>query len=104
MPRNQSQIPSDPIRTIKKILLSGFVVFSFMMYVVIERLTRPDSPLYPAATATSIVAAPPTLAPFPSAPGAPPPTDSPFPTVAQAPTQNSSAYKNGTYQGPPVDA
>ncbi len=106
MSKNQSQLPSDPIRTIKKLFLSGFVVFAFMVYVAYERLTRPDSALYPAAapTATVIAAAPPTLAPFSSAPGALPPTDSPQPTLAPAATQGSSAYKNGTYQGEVVDA
>ena len=45
MARNQARRQPDPIQTIKKLLLSGFVVCSFMAYVVIERLTRPDSPI-----------------------------------------------------------
>ncbi len=104
MSRNQSSFPSDPIRTIKKLFLSCFVVFAFMAYVVVERLTRPDSPLFPAATPTSIAAAPATLVPFPIAPGAPLPTDVPQPTQAPATAASSSAYKNGTFQGQAVDA
>ena len=106
MSRNQSRVPSDPIRTIKKVLLSGFVVFSFMVYIVIERLTRPDSPIYPAATTSNIAGVPGNSRLYSSAPGALPPTDSPQTNLVPAPgvSLGSSGYKNGTYQGQTVDA
>lgn len=104
MSSKQSSFTSDPLRTVKKLFLSCFVVFAFMAYVVVERLTRPDSPLFPAGTPTSMVAAPATLVPFPAAPGVPPPTDLPAPTQVPAANGASSAYKNGTFQGQTVDA
>lgn len=92
MSRNQSQISHDPLRAIKKLLLSGFVVVAFTAYVVYERLTRPDLASSPASAAT--------LAPFVSGPGSVPPPFSSQPTSSPA----SSIYKNGTYTGEVVDA
>lgn len=68
MSRNQSRPLYDPYRAIKKFFLSGFVVLTFIAYVVYERLIRPDSTLPPGAA--SAAAAPATLAPFTGANGA----------------------------------
>lgn len=81
---------------IKKLFLSGFVVFAFIAYVVHERLMRPDLASNPATAA--VAAAPATLAPFVSAP--PSFRATPTPGVAAS----SSSYKNGTYTGEVVDA
>src|SRR5512140_1193019 len=104
MSKNPSKFPSDPVRTIKKLFLSAFVVFAFMCYVLVDRLTRPDSALNTSAAPTAFAAAPATLAPFATAPGALPSTSSSEPTVAPAPAQITSTYKNGSDKGEVVDA
>ena len=100
MSRNQLRNSYDPYQWIKKFLLSSFVVFAFIVYVVVERLTRPDA--QPASAAPTVASAPATLAPFSPATG-----NSPFssqPTSVPAAGPVASTYKNGTYQGQPVDA
>ncbi len=100
MPRYQLRQPSDPIRTVKKLLLSTMVVVSFAMYAAYERLTKPVSALSqnpPSAMATAGVSAP--LGPI-SITGLQPTTAA----STSSTSSTSAAYKDGTYQGPPVDA
>jgi len=78
MPKNQVRLPSDPGRTVRKLFLSAFVVFSFAAYVLYERLIRSDS----SAMATTSGSNPSAVVSVPVAAG----------------------YKNGTFQGPAVDA
>ncbi len=78
MPKTQVRLPSDPGRTVRKLFLSAFVVFSFAAYVIYERLIRSDS----SATATTSGSNPSAVVSVPIAAG----------------------YKNGTFQGPAVDA
>jgi uncharacterized protein with FMN-binding domain len=100
---NQRYRPvSGPLQAIKKLFLSLFVIGAFGLYVLVERLTRPDSALttgsiLPTATAISAPTSP--LVPFATAPAG---LSSQGPTTA--PTANASVYKSGTYQGQPVDA
>ncbi len=106
MSRNQSRQRFDAARAIKKFFLSCFIVFSFVAYVIHERLVGSDSAINPTPTLTTVAAVSARSTPFASVTGAPPPPTadfsqpSPFPTATQA----SSAYKDGTYQGPAVDA
>ena len=97
MPRDQYRLPSNPGRTIRKLLLSFFVVFSFAVYVAYERLTgtaaaAASTPGAPAADAN-------TLNSQPSASGA---FATPAPAAKAAPA--AAGYKDGTYQGQPIDA
>ncbi len=99
MSRGQSQPAFQPGRTVKKFLLSAFVVFTFIAYVIHERLTNPDAALTAAQATPGVVATQPAA----SAGGVP---------AAAAPPSNSSGvnsssqagYKDGTYTGPQVDA
>lgn len=99
MSKGQSQQPFDPSRAIKKFLLSGFVVFTFIAYVIHQRLTNPDAafttgPATPAVVATQDA---------PSAAGNPPAANLPFSSVGASPS-NQTSYKDGTYKGPEIDA
>jgi uncharacterized protein with FMN-binding domain len=106
MPNQLYRPASDPIQAIKKLILSSLVIGSFLLYVIFERLTRPDSsPLQastiPTATQSAIQQGP---IPFPTTGAGVPstgllsqPTDTP-------PVTNNSAFKTGTFQGQPVDA
>jgi uncharacterized protein with FMN-binding domain len=102
MSKNQFRQPFDPLRALMKLVLSGFVLVTFAAYVAYERLIRPDAALAQAsAGATSTPAASAPLGPFTfptSVPALPQAQVTPVPTTQQA------GYKNGTYQGPPVDA
>jgi uncharacterized protein with FMN-binding domain len=98
MSRSQFRLPSDPGRTVRKLFLSVFVVFTFAAYVINERLTKPDSASYAAN-------GPAASAPASSVFGVPLPADSALPTQSSGGTAaTSSGYKNGTFQGPAVDA
>lgn len=100
MSRNQFRLPYDPGRTIRKLFLSAFVVFTFAAYVIHERLTRPDSAPVAASTSLTSTSASGVLgAPLPAEAGAPALPAAPAAGVAAAPT-----YRNGTFQGQPVDA
>jgi uncharacterized protein with FMN-binding domain len=97
MRRNQARHQADPLQTIKKLFLSSFVVVAFAAYVLYERLTKPDySPSQGFATATA-----PGLITVPAA--APSGASGPFAPTAGA-SQVLVAYKDGTYQGPAIDA
>jgi uncharacterized protein with FMN-binding domain len=103
MPKNRSQPAFDPIRAVKKLFLSGFVLVTFAAYVAYERLTKSDSAL----AASPVIPTASAVAPAPSGPitvpGILPTAASSLPTLTPAPTL-ATAYKNGTYQGQPVDA
>lgn len=105
MSRYRSRHPSDFGQGIKKFLLSGFLVFTFIAYVIHERLTNPDS--FISSTSPT-----PTLAvlqaiSLPSSAGLvssnPLPTNSPQ-VQFQPTTVSQSGYKDGTFKGPEVDA
>ena len=107
MSKNQFRQPFDPLRALMKLVLSGFVLFTFAAYVAYERLIRPDAALAQASAAA-------TSTPLASAPSGPFPFSTAFPTAVPAlpqagitaapPTAQQAGYKNGTYQGPAVDA
>lgn len=84
MSRSQFRASSDPGRTIRQLLLSAFVVVSFAVYVVYERLTKP-------ASAFSAASKPIAAAPAPVGVGATQPAGAP-------------GYKDGTFQGQAIDA
>ena len=98
MPKNHASQSYDPMRSLKQLLLSSVVLLSFAMYAAYERLTKPVSALSqnpPGNSASNAASAP--LGPF-SIPALQP---------AAGASQSGSAaasYKDGTYQGPPIDA
>ncbi len=103
MRRDQYRLPSNPGRTFRKLLLSFFVVVSFAVYAAVERLTKAsaapaaDSPATPSPDASSAGGA----SAQSSASG--PVSTVPPQAKAAAPT-TTSGFKDGTYQGQPVDA
>jgi uncharacterized protein with FMN-binding domain len=102
MARNQSRQPTDPFRAVKKLFLSGFVVLAFASYVAYERLVRPVAAQ--ARSAAVLASVPATVAPFAPASAAQSPSFSIQPTPAPAFSVQSAGYKNGTFDGQPVDA
>jgi uncharacterized protein with FMN-binding domain len=127
---NRSQPTFNLGQLIKKLFISGFVIFTFVAYVVHQRFTNPDSALIPTPTMASLIdsqsnhstgslAAPtdlPTATVQPTDASNQPAT--PFPTFIVVPTStavpptavilptatsNQGLYKDGTYQGPQVD-
>ncbi len=97
MPREQFSLPSSPGRTLRKLLLSFFVVISFAVYAAIDRLARTGSVAEAAST------------PLADAPGAGGQSSASGPVSTQPPVAKSapnttSGYKDGTYQGQPIDA
>ena len=118
MTKKQPQQTFNIGRMVKKFFLSSFVVFTFVAYVINQRITKPDSALSLASTHSSIV----TPQVFSSSLGVPP--NSPIPAqqgdssantastfpILPTPTSQSSAatngglYKDGTYTGPQVAA
>ncbi len=104
MSKNQTRPPFDPIRAVKKLFLSASVIVMFAAYVAIERLTRSDG-----ALAQSAAASPTPLSSGPSGPiGFPGDSPTAVPSQPIPPTsassQQATGYRNGTYQGPAVDA
>ncbi|HTX90853.1 MAG TPA: FMN-binding protein [Anaerolineales bacterium] len=102
------------VRSIKKFLLSAFVVFTFVAYWLHERQAKPATPAagtsLPVAgivptTADPASAVTPTDSPAAVDPaaGAVPTDTLPAPTATQPPAQ-AGLYKNGTYSGPEVNA
>lgn len=84
----------------KKILLSGFVIFTFIGYALQQRFdTENTQVIIPTALPT------PTAVPTPTQPlassGASPP---PLPTATPTPKQTSGQYRNGQYTGSVADA
>src|ERR1700690_4312624 len=112
MSRNKSRQTSNLGSGIRRFFLSGFVVFTFIAYVIHERLTNPDAsltatPLTPTLTVAQITTSPATTLndPATTAPifSAPPATN--IPQIPAQPTAVSqSGYKDGTFKGPEVDA
>jgi uncharacterized protein with FMN-binding domain len=102
MSRNQFRPIHDPYRAVKKLFLSGFVVLAFACYVAYERLTRPD--LAAAQAAPTATSSPATIAPFIPPNSTFPPASSSQPTSTPGSSSQASAYKNGTFNGQPVDA
>jgi uncharacterized protein with FMN-binding domain len=132
--RRSPQKTFNPRRVLNKLLLSGFVVISFVLYAINKPFVSADStsnvgnsPTDPQAlTQTLVPTAPPAAADSgasPTQPPAPtqPPTDAPTTASAQqnflptpipptavpptaVPVQSSTGYKDGTYTGPQVDA
>ena len=96
MSRNQFRVTSDPGRTIRKLLLSAFVVISFAAYAAYERLIGASaaSAADSSFASTSDAGGPSTSAQSGKSVAAPP--------VSSAPS--SSAYKDGTFQGQAIDA
>ncbi len=99
MSRKQSQTPHDPLRAVKKLLLSTFVVFAFGIYVAYERVLRPEL----ASVSSTGPTASSTLAPFASATGSAPSFSSQASPTASG-GASAAGYRNGTFTGPPVDA
>ncbi len=104
MPRDQFGLPSSPGRTLRKLLLSTFVVIAFAVYVAYERLAKTVG----VAEAASTPSADAPVAGQGSARQAAPQQQSAQAAPTQAPVAKSapaaSGYKDGTYQGQPVDA
>jgi uncharacterized protein with FMN-binding domain len=112
MSKYKSRQSSNPGQGIRKFFLSGFVVFTFVAYVIHERLTNPDANLTATPlTPTVIVSQDATL---PVATTSIPATSVPnFPAAAPTDTQqvppqptavSQNGYKDGTFKGPEVDA
>ncbi len=105
MSKNQTRPPFDPIRAVKKLFLSASVIVMFAAYVAIDHLTRSDGALAQAAptTPTPLVSGPSGPIGFPGdSPTAVP--SQPIPATSASSQQTGTGYKNGTYQGPAVDA
>lgn len=99
MAKNQYQHTFSFARVVKKFFLSSFVVLTFIVYVVQQRFTKPDSALSPTPANSGIVA------PLTSSSNGAAPTSSAEPTLAIQPSATPrGAYKDGVYTGPQVDA
>jgi uncharacterized protein with FMN-binding domain len=110
MARKQSQQTFNIGRMINKFFISSFVVFAFIAYVVNQRFTKPDSALSLSPIASGIVA-PQIPSSSEGVPAQPIPQNS-NPAAQQNNSSTNavqaqpfaSAYKDGTYTGPQVDA
>ena len=99
MSRNQFSVPSDPGRTIRKVLLSAFVVISFAAYAAYERLIG-ASPASAASAGDSSSASSSDAGGFSTSAQS-------GKSVAAPPgssAASASAYKDGTFQGQAIDA
>ncbi len=117
MSRNRAPQGVGFRQVIEKLLLSGFVILSFVAYVIHQRFTYPDSPLTltPAvptameqsfATATnSVDTIPPHnfVPPAATSPNISQATATPFIAPTATPLQTGQ-YKDGVYTGPQIDA
>jgi len=118
MPKRQEQSLYGLSQAVRKFLLSGFVVFTFIAYAIHERFSHPDSP--PAANTSTVViqssirSTPPVLAQSPIQPTSTVPKSavtSDLPTQPVVPTLPPATatplltgrYKDGTYNGPMVN-
>jgi uncharacterized protein with FMN-binding domain len=110
---NQPAGSFNPLRTVRKFLVSAFVVFTFVAYAVHERFVSPDAatnavPSQGASTTQQAPAAPQTDSP--AAPQTDPlATAAPMPTLPALPPATPTArakgqYKDGTFTGTEVDA
>jgi len=112
MSKYKSKQNSNIGQGIRRYFLSGFVVFTFIAYVIHERLTNPDTsltstPLTPTLTVSQATISPVTTAAIQAtqAPigSAQLPTDTAH--ISLPPTAVSqSGLKDGTFKGPEVDA
>lgn len=103
MSRYQPKTPFDPLQAVKKLVLSGIVLVTFAVYVAYERLLKPElASLTSSAAPTATAAAPAQSGPV-TVPGVPSTGFSVAPT-ATANLPASTSYKNGTFDGQPVDA
>ncbi len=84
MPKIRSQRRSNLERSINKLLLSGFVLFSFVAYILHERSTPSDAGPNPAVS--------------------PPGPDSAPPDSGTLPSPAAGSLRNGIFKGPEVDA
>ncbi len=104
MAKNQSTDEFNPVRALQKFAVSAFVVLSFLAYVVHEQLANANA----AAGALAPGASPPSSDPLQNTPQQNTPQQAPSsPQTAQgtSPTPAAqSAYKDGTYTGPSVNA
>jgi uncharacterized protein with FMN-binding domain len=80
MTKNQVQQTMNPSQMMKKLFLTSFVVLTFIVYVIHQRFTNPDSALNPSAAPVSLFGQP------------------------NSSSQSLVTYKDGTYIGPRVDA
>jgi uncharacterized protein with FMN-binding domain len=112
MSRYKPRRTSDLGQGLKKFLLSGFVVFTFIAYVIHERLTNPDANLAsvlptPSLTVLQSTSVPLATAPLPGSDASvasnPLPTNPPLVLPPTTPLIQSG-YKDGTFKGPEVDA
>jgi uncharacterized protein with FMN-binding domain len=126
MSRNQPESTFNPARALQKFVVSGFVVFTFVVYAIHEHFANADAGTPEAASTTSSdVTQPSTNVPqdVPTAPAlvftAPSSSTSPAPTATLPTSKQASAapktaptpapksngqYKDGTYTGPEIDA
>jgi len=128
MPPSQTPVLLTLGRAARKLFLSAFVIFTFLVYAVHERLAGPGlatastlpagpqaSPTVPAPTAARLsptavpqndnfIASPqPTASQSLASPTPEPPTDVPA-SPTDTPAATTGQYKDGTYVGPRVDA
>lgn len=101
MPRDQYSLSSNPGRTIRKLLLSFLVLFSFAAYVAYERLFKNGSSAEAAALSPVGADAAGGFSAQPQAGGGPGQLPS---AKAASAAPATSGYRDGTYQGPPIDA
>lgn len=110
MSKKQPTRGFNPVRVLQKFAVSAFVICSFLAYAVHEHVANPDG------TASAVDRAPSAMTqPLPDTPPAAPAPSQSKPVPSQsaptappaAPTavvRAASAYKDGTFTGPQVDA
>jgi len=116
MSKKQEQPPYGLSQAVRKFLLSGFVVFTFIAYAIHERFSHPDSPLAantPTVVIQSSVQPTPTVViqssvqPTSTVPESvisnALPTQPIVPTLPPATPTSTAHYKDGTYNGPMVN-
>ena len=104
MAKRQEQPSYGLSQAVRKFLLSGFVVFTFIAYAIHERFSHPDSPLA-VNTPTVVIqsSAQPTSTTPESVISNALPTQASVPTLPPATPTSTARYKDGTYNGPMVN-